>query len=245
MNISSVFATSHMAKAASVAGNFFSSVAAVPAVRTSDTVSISRAARELSAAQNKSAGQAPSGEITMLDTSQGPMSVDDYLSPSSRDFAMFPPILLPSQKTVDTLSRHISSMFSEFLAENNIPSPPSTITYGDDGKMQLPADFAYADEFKRALDKAPKVEMELRTINSLTSHLVEMSKVAPFNQEYAAAPSKVEAEAVVAKYRYLFSGNQHHDTIALNFAANGSLTLTADGKLITVNSRPATEGSVE
>lgn len=239
MNISSVFAASHVARTASVAGNFVSSVAAVPAARTSDTVSISRAARELSAAQNKSVEQASTGVTAMLDTSQGPMSVDGYFSPPSGGFATLPPILLPNPKTVDTLSHHISSMLPQFLAENNIPTPPSSITYGDDGVMQLPADYAYADEFKRALDNNPKVEVELRTVNALTSHLVEMRKADPFSREYATATSETEAEAVDAKYRYLSSGTQHHDTIALNFAENGSLTLTADGELITLTSSSA------
>ncbi|MCX7172942.1 MAG: hypothetical protein NT159_03220 [Proteobacteria bacterium] len=71
---------------------------------------------------------------------------------------------------------------------------------------------------------------ELSTVNALASHVAEMKKLAPFQQEYAAATTQAEADAIVAKYSYLFSGAHHHDTIALQFSANGSLSLTADGK---------------
>lgn len=71
---------------------------------------------------------------------------------------------------------------------------------------------------------------ELSTVNALTSNLVEMKKSIPFQQEYAATTMQAEANALVAKYSYLFSGNHHYDTIALQFSASGSLSLSADGK---------------
>jgi len=205
---------------------------AAAAATAADRTTISQAARELFAAQAKPAAKSESGATAMLDTSQGPMTVEDYFTPPSGGYRTLPPLLLPNPKTIDALSSHISATLPGFLAENNIPSPPSSITYDTEGKMQLPADYAYAAEFKQALENNPKMERELRTVNALTSHLVEMKKVAPFNEEYAAATSQAEADTVVAKYRYLFSGNHHYDTIALQFSASGELSLTADGKPI-------------
>ena len=46
MNISSVFAAGYAAKTAAVGGNLVSSVVAAPTAKTSDTVSISQAARD-------------------------------------------------------------------------------------------------------------------------------------------------------------------------------------------------------
>jgi hypothetical protein len=234
MNIPSVFATGVAAKIAAVAGSLVSSVAAAPAAKTTDTVSISQAARELFAAQAKPAAQAASGATAVYDTDQGArtLDIDAYFTPPSGGYQTLPPLLLPSQRNIDALSSHISATLPGFLAEHNIPSPPSSITYDNAGQIQLPADYAYATEFKEALANTPTLARELSTVSALTSHLVEMKKVIPFQQEYAAATSPAEADAVVAKYRYLFSGNHRYDTIALNFAANGSLTLTADGKPI-------------
>jgi hypothetical protein len=208
---------------------------AAAAATAADRTTISQAARELFAAsQAKPAAQAASGATGVYDTDQGAKTfdIDEYFTPPSGGYRTLPPLLLPSQRNIDALSKHISATLPGFLAENNIPSPPSSITYDNEGQIQLPADYAYATEFKEALAKTPTLARELSTVSALTSHRVEMKKVIPFHQEYAAATSQAVADSVVAKYRHLFSGNHHYDTIALNFAANGSLTLTADGKPI-------------
>jgi hypothetical protein len=205
---------------------------AAPTANSADRATISQAAWELFAAHAKPAPSSGSSATDMIDTSNGPVSIDDYFAPpGSQGVDMdFAPLLLPNPKTIDTLTRHIAANFPGFLAENNIPSPPSSITYDNEGKMQLPADYPYAAEFKQALADNPQMDRELRTVNALTSHLVEMKKSIPFNEEYAAAPSQAAADAVVAKYSYLFSNNRHYDAIALNFSANGELSLTHDGK---------------
>ncbi len=162
------------------------------------------------------------------------LNIDNYFTPPSKTSGLglsLPPLLLPSQRNIDALTSHISATFPQFLAQNKIPSAPSSITYDSEGKMQLPPDYAYASEFKQALANNPTMERELRTVNALTSNLVEMKKSIPFQQEYAAA-TQAEADAVVAKYSRLFSGNRHYDTIALHFTASGKLSLSADGKPI-------------
>jgi hypothetical protein len=52
---------------------------------------------------------------------------------------------------------------------------------------------------------------ELSTVNALTSNFVEMQKSRQFQQEYAAATTQAEVDAVVARYSYLFSGNQDYE----------------------------------
>jgi hypothetical protein len=137
--------------------------------------------------------------------------------------------LLPTQNNIDALSNHISETFPQFLSQNNIPTAPSSITYDNEGQIQLPSDYAYASEFKQALANNPTMSKELSTVNALTSHFVEMQKSASFQQEYATTKTKAEANAVVARYSYLFTDNKHYDTIALQISENSRLSLTHDG----------------
>ena len=192
---------------------------AAPAT-SADRVSISPAARELHAAE--------------FDTDQGRMGldIDAYFTPPGPQGVNLDtlPLLLPSRQNIDALAAHISAAFPGFLAENGIPSAPASIAYDNTGQIQLPADYAYAAQFKQALADHPTMARELQTVNALTSTLVEINKSIPFQQEYAAATSQAAADAVVAKYSYLFSANRHYDSIALNFAADGTLSLTHDGK---------------
>lgn len=199
---------------------------------SADQASISQAARSRLAAE---ADDAAGGGKAVFDTDQGSQSldIDAYFTPPAGGYlTLLPPLLLPSQRNIDALSSHISSAFPKFLAENGIPSAPASITYDSAGKMQLPADYPYAEKLKQALEGNPAMERELRTVNALASHMVEINKSIPFQQEYAAASSQAEVDAVVAKYAHLFSGNRISSAIALEFSASGRLTVTADGKAI-------------
>lgn len=205
------------------------------AATSADSSSISQAARDRLAIETKPAVPSASDGTAVFDTSQGTktLNIDDYFTPHANtggSLTTLPPLLLPTQKNIDALTKHISAAFPQFLAQNHIPYPPSSVTYDNQGKIQLPADYPYAAEFKQALDNNPTLARELSAVSALTSHLVEMRKSIPFQQEYAAATTQAEADAVIAKYRYLFSGNRHYDSIALHFSTSGSLSLTADGK---------------
>ncbi|MDK9724034.1 MAG: hypothetical protein OEL88_04030 [Sterolibacteriaceae bacterium MAG5] len=192
--------------------------------------SISSAARSRLAAESGETGSA----TAVYDTDQGAKSldIDAYFTPPAGGYLTLPPLLLPSQRNIDALSSHISSALPQVLAENGIPSAPASIAYDDQGKMQLPADYPHADKFRQALEKNPALDRELRTVNALASHRVEIGKSMSFQQEYAAASSAAEAAAVVARHAHLFSGGRLASSIALEFSAGGRLTVTADGKAI-------------
>ena len=205
------------------------------AASLASTITISQAARDILAAQSNATAASAGGTTAVFETDQGPKNLDieAYFTPAANTNGStftLPPLLLPSQHNIDALASHISRTFPQFLAQNNIPFPPASITYDNQGQIQLPPDYPYAAEFKQALENHPAMARELSTVNALTSHLVEMKKSIPFQQEYAAATTQAEADAVVAKYSYLFSANRHYDTIALHFSADGKLSFTADGK---------------
>ncbi|MDH4275800.1 MAG: hypothetical protein OEW08_12255 [Gammaproteobacteria bacterium] len=204
-----------------------------------DTSTLSPAARTLWATQSNSGEAQDNAAKTVLDTTHGriPLDLDDYFKPISEEsqgasFLTAHPLLLPSQRNIDVLTAHASAKLKELLAQNNIPSAPASIKYDSEGNMQLPSDYPYASQFKQALDNNPPLAKNLRSINALASHWAEIKKRIPFHQEYAAASSQAEADAVVEKYSYLFSRNQHYSSIELHFSTNGLLSVTADGELL-------------
>jgi len=202
------------------------------------TVAISQTAQNYPADQSNSPVASGASTTAIFDTDQGSknLNIDAYFLPdasANREeflFQTLPPLLLPSKNNIDVLTNHISTTFPQFLAQNNIPTAPSSITYDNEGQIQLPSDYAYASEFKQALANNPAMSRELSIVNALTSHFVERQKSASFQQEYAAAATKAKANAVVERYSYLFSGNHHYSIIALQFLENGRLSLTHDGK---------------
>ena len=175
----------------------------------------------------------PNAWLDMSD-GKGLVNLDDYFTPKTGfnfdDPHSLPPLLLPSPGNIEALSTHAAANFRQLLADSGIPAAPSKITYGADGKAQFPSDYAYADQLKQARAGDPAMARELSTVNALTSHFVEMKKSLPFLQAYEAAGSQQEADAVVAKFSYLFNNQRPTSQIALQFSADGSLTVTADGK---------------
>ncbi|MDK2125354.1 hypothetical protein [Parachitinimonas caeni] len=204
-------------------------VAAKPAY----AVNLSQAGRDRLAAE---AMVTSAGSKLEFDTNHGAISLDveRYFTPPGSQAVNLDslPILLPSRRNIDALSQFVSSKMPDFLAKHGIPKPPASITYDQAGQLQLPADYPHADAFKRALAEDPTMERALRTTAALTSHLVEMNKLLPFHQEYAAAKSQSDADAIVAKYRHLFSSHRHIDTISLNFSPDGQLSIRHDGKTL-------------
>ncbi|MEZ5628644.1 MAG: hypothetical protein R3E34_14155 [Rhodocyclaceae bacterium] len=237
MTIQSVIANpaaTWLNSSSSLARTVVSAETAGVAANLAQRVSISPAARGLLAAESAQSASSGGGATAVFDTTRGAvdLDIDAYFTPpgsADRGTYTLPPLLLPSQNNIDALRRHISAAMPEFLARNGIPFGPSSMTYDSAGKVQLPADYPYTDEFTAALEGNPAMARELQTVNALTSTLVELRKSLPFVQEYAAA-SPAEAGAVVARYSQLFSGSRTYDTIALGFSADGRLSLTANGE---------------
>lgn len=217
------------------AANSFQTAAISTALSTTnvDKTTISEAAKQ-ALANDTSASTDKPGHSAKFQTNRGEitLNIESYFSPpsSSQPLLELPPLLMPSQQNVDALTAHISKVFPGFLADNNIPLAPKEISYDNQGQLQLPADYPYADELRTALNDNPSMARELSTVNALTSHVVEMRKSIPFQEEYAAAASQAEANAVIEKYSHLFWGNRSNDSIALSFSENGTLTMTANGK---------------
>lgn len=195
------------------------------------SISISQAARDRLAAETNAAAATSTARF---DTSQGTVDIDieAYFTPPPGGFAELPPLMLPSPANIQALSDYVSKKMPAFLAANGIPSPPASIEYDTRGEIQLPADYPYGEQFKAALANEPALARSMQTAAALTSHYVEIQKAVPFQEEYAAASSAAEVDAVLAKYAWLFNDNRPTAQIALQFSADGTMQLSADGEML-------------
>ncbi len=174
-----------------------------------------------------------------MSTAKGIVDVDldAYFSDDPRSagpFGMngFPPLLLPTAQNIQAMSEHVSGRFRQMLADYNIPAAPEKITYDDQGKMHVPADYPYADELNQALEENPGIARELSTVNALSSHYVALQELAPFVEEMGRASSESDKDQIVSKYRHLLSDNRSYKSLALMFTQEGELSVTADGETV-------------
>ena len=203
----------------------------VAAANIAERSSISAAGRARLAADSTDAG---SGKTEAYDTDHGTLQldIDSYFTPLAQTAATFelPPLLLPTPRNIAALREHVSAAMPQFLAQHGISAAPASIEYDNSGQMILPADYADAAAFRQALADTPALDRELRTSAALSSHLVEMNKSLAFQQEYAAASGPAAVQQVLAKYAWLFAEQRSYSTITLQFAANGQLSIVADGQ---------------
>lgn len=194
----------------------------------SQTVKISDEARKL----------AQSDAVYTMDTGAGKRPVDlaSFFQPPTSSgasrLASTDSLLIPSSQNVQALSDHISSVFPQFLSDNNIPEAPEKISYDSFGEIVLPADYAYADELKIALEENPAMARELSTVNALSSHLASLKQLEPFHNEFAQANTDAQRDLIIAKYSYLLNDNRVHPEVSLAFSEGGTLTVNADDKAL-------------
>lgn len=200
-------------------------------VEDSAVMAISQAARDRLAAE---ANRPEAGDMAVYDTSQGSQSldIDAYFTPDPSRPLLSIPLLAPTRNNIDALSRHVSAKMPDLLARYGIPQAPSSITYDAYGKMELPADYRYAEQFRTAMSENPVLARQLSTVNALSSQMTGMEKAMSFDQAYRAAKTPAEIEAVIARFRHLLNGNAPATSIALHFDSAGRLSVSADGKAL-------------
>lgn len=223
-SISAFYATSAISAALPAAAVRQNPVAA--AAVSADTAHISQAARDLIAAEQGRGSTGGETRNPRLETNLGAMDVDldAYFAPPDGSFDPdSTPLLLPGAGNVAALSAHVSAWMPGFLAEHGIPEAPASISYDSAGRMQLPADYPYAEAFSRAVAENPVMARQLSTTAALASVTADMEKSLAFQREYRAAGSAAEIAAVLARHAYLFADDRYSAPATLNFGAGGKL----------------------
>jgi hypothetical protein len=175
-----------------------------------------------------------SGPNAVMDTADGPQTIDleDYFAVKSEpdpNALSRAQLFAPTPGNIAALSKHASEKFSQLLSDHGIPYAPTQITYGTDGKMQMPADYPFADQLEHALESDPAMARELSTVQALSSQFSGMQQSLAFSKAYAAARSDAEAAAVVQRFSALFSDSRSYPDLPLAFSADG--TLNTAGKV--------------
>lgn len=192
---------------------------------TDPSISISPTAKAMST----------SDAVYPMDTNKGKTDIDlnSYFEPQSGPVDLDSiPLLMPTASNIETLQNHISSVMPDFLSEYGIPEAPSSIQYDMEGKIVLPADYPYSEEFKDALEQEPQLAKQLQTVNALASHYAAMQESLPFHEAASQAESQAELDAIIEQFSYLFDDNRRYPEITLQFSKEGSLSVQGDGSAL-------------
>lgn len=176
-----------------------------------------------------SQGQAQSSTVR-LDTVRGPLDLDPerYFNPPPGTSMSDLPVLLPSAANIQALSRHASDGVARALADKGIPSPPASMSIDSAGRLQLPADYPYATQFRQALAERPALARQIDTVNGLSTVVAEL-QATEAQQGYTATTALAGGDGSALRSR-LPSTSSRPPQINLVFGADGRLTVTADGK---------------
>lgn len=172
---------------------------------------------------------------TPMDTNKGSLelNLDDYFAPkvpSDKPINLFDvPLLLPSAHNVDTLAKYSEQKVKDLMQQYNIPEPPSTIEFDQEGQLVLPQDYPYAAQLKHAFNENPQVENALRTTAAVASHYAGILEGQPFRDEMSTARTQADRDRIVEKYSYLFDDDRPPVQIVLSFLDDGSMLIGGRG----------------
>ncbi|MFT6903036.1 MAG: hypothetical protein ACJAXS_003257 [Colwellia sp.] len=170
-----------------------------------------------------------------MDTNKGSkkINLDDYFSPKPTPNKAINlldvPLLLPSGHNVDTLAKYSEQKFKDLMQEYNIPKPPTTIEFDQQGQLVLPQDYPYSAQLKQAFNENPQVEKALSTTAALASHYAGFMEGQPFRDEMSTARTQGDRDRIVDKYSYLFDDNRPPIQIILSFLDDGSMLVGGRG----------------
>jgi vancomycin resistance protein YoaR len=170
-----------------------------------------------------------------MDTTKGSLelNLDDYFapkSPSNKPMNLFDvPLLLPSAHNVDTLAKYSEQKVKDLMQQYNIPKPPATIEFDQQGQLVLPQDYPYAAQLKHAFNENPQVEKALSTTAALASHYAGIMEGQPFRDEMSTARTQADRDRIVEKHGYLFDDNKPSIQIVLSFLDDGSMLIGGRG----------------
>jgi hypothetical protein len=176
------------------------------------------AALSASASTNASASAAAakgSGTVIM-DTPKGTQAIDfeAYFNPRPGSVDLDKtPLLSPSPGNIAAISQDASHRLKQLLAENGIPEAPKTIEYDSMGQMVLPDGYKYGAQFQEAVKNDVVLDRELRTVDGLSSMIVNTHDSMKYQRAYLAAGSDAARNAVNARYSHLFGGKPCTDNL--------------------------------
>lgn len=173
-----------------------------------------------------------SAEYTLpMDTNKGNVKInlDSYfesMAPSSEPRSLLDiPLLLPTAHNVDTLAKYSEQKFKDLIQQYNIPKPPATIEFDQEGQLVLPSDYPYSAQLKQAFSENPQVERILSTTAAIASHYAGIMESQPFRDEMSTARNQADRDRIVEKYNYLFDDNRQGMQIILSFLDDGSMLI--------------------
>jgi len=171
------------------------------------------------------AGNEGEDGAVVLDTSQGPiaLNLEDYFTAQPGGNLLDVPLILPNRGSVEALLRHATRVFADLMQANGITDLPSEVRFDDQGHLQLPDDFPYADEVRSFLADNPALERELQSLLAIASHVVAMDRASGAGS--GADQAATTAGTLRDGLDRLFAGRRDDTQVALRFLDDGRATL--------------------
>lgn len=153
------------------------------------------------------------------------------ISDAAKQLNLNEQLLLPNPENIRKLSSALTGNLNSLLASAGIRTEPAVSFEIDPNSAHVTVKGNRPDILTiEALVNADKsVQQQIHDVAALSSHAVAMAESLKFNTEYAAAGSKAEIDAVLAKYSGLLGGQQRFAAITLGFDGSG-IQVNADGK---------------
>jgi hypothetical protein len=164
-----------------------------------------------------------------MDTTKGnvKMNLDSYfepMAPSSEPRNLLDiPLLLSTAHNVDTLAKYSEQKFKDLMQQYNIPKPPATIEFDQEGQLVLPSDYPYSAQLKQAFSENMQVERALSSTAAIASQYAGLMESQPFRDEMSIARSQADRDRIIEKYGYLFDDNRQGIQIILSFLDDSSM----------------------
>lgn len=153
------------------------------------------------------------------------------LSSHAKALADFPPLLLPNRENVQKLSSALSEDLKKLFNEAGIDSTPPVEFAVDPytGQVSVKGNRPDTQQIADLVKGHRDIEMQIRNIAGMSSHVVALGKAMEASQAYRAAQSAAEVNNVIARYSSVYSG--HIDVHNFSLVFNGvDVQVNADGQ---------------
>jgi hypothetical protein len=143
-------------------------------------------------------------------------------------------LLLPTRANAAMLAKKAGEAINAKLDAAGIPREPGfevAIEDVNSAHVTVKGDRADAKAIEDLINGDKALQMDIHNAYALASHIPAIERATAFDQEYRAAQTKAQMDAVIARYSDLFSGFTPAADVHMNFGKDG-LQMAVNGTAI-------------
>lgn len=194
----------------------------VSAIASSSQTAISAGSVAPKAASGKESVSSQSSTVVSLSTGQ-PVEPLTYM-PGTGLSSLTRSLLLPTRANVAMLASQAGDAINAKLDAAGIPREPGFELAFDDvnsAHVTVKGSRSDAKAIEDLVNGDKELQMTIHNAYALASHIPAIDRAVKFQQEYAAAKTQAEIDAVIGRYSDMFSGHTPAADIGLSFGNDG------------------------